>query len=248
MISFSDVVHCPECGSALSPFQAESSSGSSAFCTNKGEQHGWSVSNGVLLLRQPPADDLLQRYYANYDRICADDLEKPIVPNRSVFHDILLAFIGGTDGCTVLDVGSAHALYLRQMGGTRVAVDLASAYLEDIPAGAVDLRLCADVETMPLREDVFDVVIASDVLEHVLEPEAVVANIQKTLRPDGRLIIHIPWKEDISIYTTSPYEFVHLRSFDEAYMDRLFRDFTETRKLDHPPFRLFEFVQKVQRT
>ena len=65
----------------------------------------------------------------------------------------------------------------------------------------------------------------SDVLEHVLDPEAVVARLADVCRPGTRVIVHVPWNEDLAAYADSDYEFTHLRKFTSYSFARLFRHF-----------------------
>jgi len=45
---------------------------------------------------------------------------------------------------------------------------------------------------LPYRESSFDLVILKDILEHLLDPEGVVGEARRVLRPGGRVIISIP--------------------------------------------------------
>ena len=71
----------------------------------------------------------------------------------------------------------------------------------------------------------FDVIMLSDVLEHVLDPEAVVARLADVCTPGTRVIVHVPWNEDLAAYADSDYEFTHLRKFTSYSFARLFRHF-----------------------
>ena len=71
----------------------------------------------------------------------------------------------------------------------------------------------------------FDVIILSDMLEHVLDPEAVVARLADVCTPGTRVIVHVPWNEDLAAYADSQYEFAHLRKFTTYSFARLFHRF-----------------------
>jgi len=54
-----------------------------------------------------------------------------------------------------------------------------------------------DLCALPFPEDHFDLVIATDVLEHIDEPDAGVAELRRVLRPGGTLIVTVPAFESL---------------------------------------------------
>lgn len=239
-----DICVCPDDYAALE------ARGSVLVCTGCGREY--EVRSGIPLLLPSGDDDLKRRYLDNYDEIAEDDLAKPIETNRPARHAVLKRFIGNTTDQSVLDIGSSDAVYLRQIDARlKVAVDIALPYLLKIPPDSGVVAVCADAERLPVRGGVFDVVIIADVLEHVLNPERVVERLTKICRPDTRLIVHVPWEEDLSQYRDSQYEFTHLRSFNAFSFGVLFRDFYERRSRGtHPrvtsplPYRLYGRVPR----
>ncbi|MGC9269484.1 class I SAM-dependent methyltransferase [Acidiphilium sp.] len=82
-------------------------------------------------------------------------------------------------------------------------------------------RLVADGHALPFRPGVFDAVVIQAVLEHVLEPQKVVAEIHRVLRPEGLVYADTPFMQQ-----------VHEAAFDFTRFTRsghrwLFRCFTE---------------------
>jgi SAM-dependent methyltransferase len=219
---------CPVCDSRLE-------FGSALECT--GCQRVYRVVDGIPILLPPESGALDREYRENYDRIATDDLATPIVANRElVLHSKLLRFIGETRGASVLDIGSAYGSHLQELEAARkVAVDLALPYLLRIPPESVTVRVCGDAEALPVNVGAFDVVIVADVLEHLLDPEKLVARLARDCRPDTRIIVHIPWRESLTQYEDSPYRFVHLRSFDEYSFRLLFQQFRVVRERNSLP-------------
>jgi SAM-dependent methyltransferase len=97
-------------------------------------------------------------------------------------------------GSRVLEVGCGGGNVLEQMPGHRYGVDLSRFILEKarrrLGGGATLVR--ADATRLPFADASFDRVFCSEVLEHVLEPEAVVAEMRRVLRSDGIAVVSVP--------------------------------------------------------
>ncbi len=48
------------------------------------------------------------------------------------------------------------------------------------------------IDPFPYPDHSFDIIVAKDVLEHVLDPLAVMSEVRRVLRPDGHLVVLIP--------------------------------------------------------
>jgi 2-polyprenyl-3-methyl-5-hydroxy-6-metoxy-1,4-benzoquinol methylase len=123
----------------------------------------------------------------------------------------------------ILDVGvglgrlMSHFPQLRRYG-----MDISFGYLEI--ARTKGIEVCyARVEDMPYRAGLFDVVVATDMLEHVPDLNLSCTRMLHALKPGGVLIVRVPYREDLSPYLAPeyPYKYVHLRNFDEPGL-RLF--------------------------
>ena len=100
-----------------------------------------------------------------------------------------------------------------------MGVDLAWPYLRRVEGGDASVRvLRANAENLPFRDEL-DAIVASDVLEHVLNPADFLHSALEALRPGGRLLLKVPYRENISQYRRAdgcPYPMVHLRTFDRS--------------------------------
>ncbi len=228
---------CPRCGGDLSQEDTD-------LLACRSCQSAYPVEDGIPLLLGEIADDTRRRYHENYDRIAEDDLAAPLEPHRGARHQRLVSFVGDARGRRVLDVGSSNALYLREIDARfKVAFDIALPYLKDVPVGDDLVAICGDAEKLPFRPGFFDVIIVSDVLEHVLDPQAVVEAIRRVCRPDTRVIVEVPWEENLSSYgPNAQWEFTHLRSFNLFTFSTLWSTFEIVRvgstvpALDFPVF------------
>jgi hypothetical protein len=194
------------------------------------------VEDGIAVLLPDYEDDVRRRYFENYERIAHDDIEKPFEPHRSYRHKVLRDFVGDVRGLRVLDLGSSDAAYLREMDAAfRVAVDIALPYLKLVPDVDGLARVCADAEYLPFRPGFFDVIIISGVLEHFLEPERLVARLVDICHPHTRVIVNIPWRENLASYRALDYEFTHLRSFNSYSFAGMWSQFEIVQRLAHYP-------------
>lgn len=88
----------------------------------------------------------------------------------------------------VLDVGGARrrGSFVPPPGGRWLVADLNL---------AASPHVAADVQAPPFRDSVFDAVKATEVLEHVPDTAAALAECCRVLRPGGRVIITAPFLE-----------------------------------------------------
>jgi SAM-dependent methyltransferase len=229
MYRFTDYCVCPQCWAALD----EDPRG--LHCTQC--QNVYAVQEGIPILLPHYEDATRDRYLRNYSQIAHDDLDTPFEYDRARRHQVLIDFIGNTRGKKVLDIGSSNAIYLRELQADfKVALDLAYPFLAAVPATNGIARICGDAEYLPFAPGFFDVVVISDILEHLLEPANLVQRLHAICTPQTRIIVHIPWQENIAVYRDSPYEFTHLRSFDAYSFAQLWRGhyFISRRKKTYP--------------
>jgi SAM-dependent methyltransferase len=222
MYRFEDFCQCCRCGSELQKAP------DGLRCI--GCQAWYEIQAGVPLLLPPSADEQRSRYFECYQRLAKDDLQRPLEERREARHDALLHFIGHVRNKRVLDIGSSHALYLRRMDAVvKVAFDLALPYLRAIPKESGIIPICGDAECLPFKANFFDVIIISDILEHVLSPEKLIAGLRRICGRGSRLIVHVPWEEPLESYRDCAYEFSHLRSFNAYNFAQLWQGYHVTR-------------------
>ena len=208
---------CPACRSDLI------SEKSALRCTACNSEYP--VRNGIPILLPAYASQRQKEYERCYRAIAEDDLRAPIEPQRDSRHRMLVEFIGDVRGKSVLDIGSSHAQYLRQLkADLKVALDIATPYLEAASQDGI-VRICGDAEYLPFRPGCFDVIIISDILEHLLNPQKLVDVLRTACRSTTRIIVHIPWEERLESYQGAKYEFTHLRSFTAYRFAELWRGF-----------------------
>lgn len=125
--------------------------------------------------------------------------------------------LGIDEGDLVLDLGCGrgrHAFEAHRRGARVVAVDLrlddlvetaSWLGLMDAPGGGIAIR--ADGSRLPFEDGTFDHVIASEILEHVPDDGAILADARRVLRDGGRLAVTVPrfWPEAVCWALSSDY-------------------------------------------
>jgi SAM-dependent methyltransferase len=118
-------------------------------------------------------------------------------------------------GEQVLDLGCGggrHAFEVYRRGGHVVALDYDGGELRAVesmframdalgepPAGATARVVRGDLLALPFPDGVFDKVIAAEVLEHIPDDGAAMAEIARVVRPGGRIAVTVPrwWPERV---------------------------------------------------
>jgi 2-polyprenyl-3-methyl-5-hydroxy-6-metoxy-1,4-benzoquinol methylase len=167
-------------------------------------------------------------YIENYDKIAADHLiaisntcsnpwideESWKTMEKSTF-DLLVKYARTRD--KVLDVGVGLGRLSEMLSDyERYGMDIALSYLEIAKKKGIEVCMSL-VEDMPYKKNYFDIVVCTDVLEHVLDFNLSIKKILTILKPKGVLVIRVPYKECLDPYLLKdyPYFYVHLRTFDE---------------------------------
>ena len=182
-----------------------------------------------------PVFSITNEYTDNYEQISDDHLKSlwqnginPWIPEdlwvQMENSTVELVKKYSKPGEMILDVGVglgrllSHFPHLQRYG-----MDISFTYLEQAQTKGIEVSY-AKVEDMPYKEEMFDIVVCTDVLEHVLDLNLCIRRILSVLQPKGTLIVRVPVREDLAIYaaTSCNYKFVHLRNFDEYSLRLLF--------------------------
>ena len=128
------------------------------------------------------------------------------------------------DGSRVLSVGSGgevNGLLEERARGRSIAI----VQLDIDPDRAPDV--VGDICTCPLNAAEFDVVVISEVLEHVHSPHFAMDNIRNALRPGGCLILTTPFAFPIH---EAPHDYYRYTRYGLAFLLREFREVVITER------------------
>lgn len=191
-------------------------------------------------MSQPPTPDStrLADYRAHY-RADAELIEDPwaLPPVRSASEarrlEAILRLLRLRPGARVADLGCGSgwlSALCRQRGAWVLAADIA-------PRGVAAVRrrypeighfAAADIYHLPLQPGRFDAVIVSEVIEHLEGLDEALDQVRALLRPGGRLLVAVPYRESILQHLCihcnrlTPAN-AHLHSFDEERLVALLR-------------------------
>jgi len=108
----------------------------------------------------------------------------------------IAAMLGPTDGLRCLDLGSDNgvvSLLLRRRGGRWASADLTPEAVGSIrELVKEDVHLVPAGARLPFAEAEFDRVVVVDMLEHVPDEGAFVAELARITKPAGRLVVNTP--------------------------------------------------------
>ena len=163
--------------------------------------HHWMCCRGCTLrfLHPQPDEQSLRAiydadYYAPWRQGAGDDELETM--KRCTFGRYLrlVARYRGRSGGKLLDVGCAMGAMLAAASAAGYephGVEVNAAAAEAARRHAADVR-CGELAAAGFADAAFDVVTMTDVLEHVREPLATLAEVRRVLVPDGVLLITTP--------------------------------------------------------
>ena len=164
----------------------------------------------------------------------------PRLPRPGYFSDAKPAFLELIDprGLRVLDLGcgGGHNGALLKRAGARevvgVELDAGAAAQARKRLDAVVQGDLAHLDLAQLGDEPFDAILASDVLEHLADPEAVLARALTHLRPGGAVVVSLPNVAHVVVFAnllmkrwprrnSGIFDRTHLRFFAKRDMVRL---------------------------
>jgi SAM-dependent methyltransferase len=177
----------------------------------------------IFLSNADQNDSSFNDYLRNYDELSKADLEQEIVDRRYLANQAakLTSYLEGSPR-SILEVGVGQGFLIRKLRekypATKItAVDISIPFLKYVKS-TVDVEcMVANAENLPFMEE-FDLVVASDILEHVINPIDFLISVNFSLNQDGLLALRVPFEDNMLQYSRllgAKYKFAHLRNFSK---------------------------------
>lgn len=144
-------------------------------------------------------------------------------------HETILSHING-ENLLILDIGSGSAWLAEKLVNTSNKIISSDVSLKNVQTAKKKLsgnnlyHFVMDAFKPAIKDNFFDIIVASEVIEHTFEPAEFISNLIKLLKPGGKLIITTPYKELIRYYLCihcnkkTPVH-AHIHSFDEMKLE-----------------------------
>ena len=141
---------------------------------------------------------------------------------------------------TVIDIGGGNGYLINKVPfGEKVLCDSSYVKLKQVAPEVIKIR--ANAEKMPLKSNMFDFGISTDIFEHVKDVESFSNEISRVIKKGGHLFLSVPWKQNLDVLKSpeylakyGSYPSGHCRSVDQEMINKCFPDFNiiSTTKLD----------------
>lgn len=148
-----------------------------------------------------------------------------------------IAFVLPKNPKTLLDVGCADGYLLKKISallpGTKIyGVDVSRKLIETAKLRSPKIKFAvADVHNLPFPNDKFDVILCTEVLEHLVSPEIALEEMKRVVKKGGSIIIELDsgnflfklifgiW---IIFFKGRVWRKAHLHSFNIKKLEKLF--------------------------
>jgi 2-polyprenyl-3-methyl-5-hydroxy-6-metoxy-1,4-benzoquinol methylase len=117
------------------------------------------------------------------------------------FYDFFPELPTALEGKDVLDFGCAyggkavefakHAKSVSAIEPFPHVIELAQAYARHLGTANVEFQVCSQ-DSIPYRDESFDIVLSHDVIEHVDDPSGSLREIERVLKPGGKAYVVFP--------------------------------------------------------
>jgi 2-polyprenyl-3-methyl-5-hydroxy-6-metoxy-1,4-benzoquinol methylase len=139
-------------------------------------------------------NDRLAREHSIDDYYARSPLPIRMIEQRRLA--IIKRMIGDAGGLDLAEIGSGGGHVLRMFPSARItAIDVSDVFLETAKknlAGYGARFVKGEVDKLDLPSESFDRIICTEVLEHTVDPDAILATLARLLRPAGVAVITVP--------------------------------------------------------
>lgn len=182
-----------------------------------------------------------------------DLLDRPFDPYAQSKYEELLSWISSQAPMHCLNVGCGSgelSFQLAQRGHTVVGIDPVPDYIELAKSRTPDDvrgRCFFQVSTIEafVTDQEFDLVVATDVLEHIEDDRAALAKLVRHVRPGGKVLLTVPAGPRLFGYHDELLG--HFRRYDRPHLKSLASSELEVRRVRYMGFPMIPIVQIYSR-
>ena len=151
----------------------------------------------------PIPDEVLRRFYTRVD------IEYPEWANTYGNYNppgALMRYLESVDReSSILELGAGGGFLLEELwrAGFRdlTGSDITTSALQEMRARTGEIQVVgADAESLPFVDRAFDIVITSDVIEHLVRADSHLAEVRRILRPGGQYLLKTPSRRPAGLY------------------------------------------------
>jgi 2-polyprenyl-3-methyl-5-hydroxy-6-metoxy-1,4-benzoquinol methylase len=160
--------------------------------------------------------------------------------SNSPWHLMAKHHLSDLTGLKVLEIGCGRggfSKYLLECGADLVAADFSDSAIAIAKRLLSNVHHCeaivADIQSLPFSNNVFDVVVSLETLEHVPDPDKGLAELVRVTKPGGKLVISTP-------------NYFGLLGLYRTYRELTGRGFTEVGQPINHPLKVMERVWKLK--
>jgi ubiquinone/menaquinone biosynthesis C-methylase UbiE len=124
---------------------------------------------------------------------------------------------------TVLEVGAGRCEVLKgfkDLGLNCIAADISLVCKEYADNSGIDFALLKNDNKLPFENDSIDIIYTKSLIEHILEPTALIMEFVRVLKPGGKLLCLTPdWESNMKIFYD---DVTHVKPFTRLSLEQLF--------------------------
>jgi 2-polyprenyl-3-methyl-5-hydroxy-6-metoxy-1,4-benzoquinol methylase len=142
----------------------------------------------------------------------------------------LKKLMGDVTKGVILDAGCGEGYFFSQIKAMeKYGIDISEKRLKTVISFPDSNVICSDLKKLPFEDKKFDVIVCSEVLEHVDRYEEVVLEFKRCLKPSGKLILSFPNESMVClgrllIMRLPVHELDHVNSLTISDMKKLLSD------------------------
>ena len=148
-------------------------------------------------------------------------------PTHLIKRKIVSKILQPLQGLLILDLGCGGGSYtaLLEKSNRVIAMDLSLVSVEKtkLLREHQGMNLVAQILQLPFPDNIFDAVVAFDILEHIDRDEGAVQEIHRVLKPKGKLLFVVP--EDMTLFSPIDVANGHFRRYSLESIRKLLAAF-----------------------